>query len=72
MVCEETPRNNGLTSEFYEAYLSELKTTLLLSYKKSFLSRELSISQNETVVNPFVPNALFLYLLKTLESLTVF
>ena len=37
MVCNKI---HGHTSEFYEAFRSELKTPLLLSYKKSFLSGE--------------------------------
>ena len=32
MVCNKTSGNDGLTSDFYEAFLSELKTPLLLSY----------------------------------------
>ena len=35
--------NNGLANESDEAFWSELKTSLLLSYKKIFLSGELSI-----------------------------
>ena len=44
-------QNDGLTSEFYEAFWFELKTPLLLSYKKSFLSGELSISQKQAFIN---------------------
>ena len=36
MICNKTPGNDGLTSEFYIAFWSELKTPLLLSYKKVF------------------------------------
>ena len=36
MVCNKTHGNDGLTNKFYKAFGSELKTPLLLSYKKSF------------------------------------
>ena len=36
MVCNKTPGNDGLTSEFHEAFWSELKSPLLLPYKKVF------------------------------------
>ena len=50
IVCNKTPRNHGLTSEFYKGFWSELKTPLLLFYIKSFLSGELSISQKQAVI----------------------
>ena len=72
IICNKTPGNDRLTFEFYKAFWSELKTPLLLSYQKGFLSGELSISQKQVVINPFVPNAPFLYALKKSENLTVF
>ena len=50
MICNKTPGNDGLTSEFYDAFWSEFKTPLLLPYKKSFLSEELSISKKRAVI----------------------
>ena len=50
MICNKTPGNNYLTSEFYEDFWSELKTPLLLYYRKSFLSGELSISQKQGAI----------------------
>ena len=40
MICNKTPANDGPTSEFYKAFWSELKTSLLLPYKKSFFCLE--------------------------------
>ena len=37
MICSKTPGNDGLTSEFYKDFWSELRSPFLLSYK-SFLS----------------------------------
>ena len=50
MICNKTPGNDGLSSEFYDASWSEFKTPLLLPYKKSFLSEELSISKKRAVI----------------------
>ena len=50
MICKKTPGNDGLASEFYEAFWSELETPLSLSYKKIFLSGESSIPQKQAVV----------------------
>ena len=50
MICNKTPGNNCLTSEFYEDFWSELKTPLLLYYRKSFLYGELSISQKQGAI----------------------
>ena len=50
MICNKTPGNNCLTSEFYEDFWSELKTPLLLYYRKSFLSGELRISQKQGAI----------------------
>ena len=49
IICNKTPGNDRLTCEFYKAFWSELKTPLLLSYQKGFLSGELSISQKQVV-----------------------
>ena len=48
MISSKTPGNDGLSSEFYKAFWSELRTPLLLSYK-SFLSGELNITQKQAV-----------------------
>ena len=48
MICNKTPVNDGLTSEFYKTFRSEVKTPLLLSYKKK--SGELSISRKLAVI----------------------
>ena len=40
MIYNKTPANDGPTSEFYKAFWSELKTSLLLPYKNSFFCLE--------------------------------
>ena len=42
--------NNGLTKEFYEASWDHAKVPLLLPFKMAFLEKELSTSQNQTVL----------------------
>ena len=49
MISSKTSGNDGLTSEFYKAFWSELRSLLLLRYK-SFLSGELNISQKQAVI----------------------
>ena len=50
MVFKKIPGNDGFTSEFYKVFWSELKTPLLLSYKKVFWGGELNISQKQAII----------------------
>ena len=50
MICNKAPENNDHTRELYKAFWPELKTHLLISYKKSFLSRESKISRKQAVI----------------------
>ena len=38
MVCNKTSGNDGFASEFYGTFWSELKTPLLVRYKKRFFA----------------------------------
>ena len=50
MICNKAPENKDHISELYEAFWFELKTHLLISYKKSFLSGESKISWKQAVI----------------------
>ena len=50
MICTKTHINDSLASKFCDAFWSELKISLLISYKKIFLPGELSISQKRVVI----------------------
>ena len=49
-MCNKTSGSDGLTSQFFETFWSELKTPLLVPNKKGFLSGELSISQKQAAI----------------------
>ena len=51
MVCNKAPRNDGITSEFYEAFSSELKTSLSLSYQKFFCLENWSFFKNKKLLS---------------------
>ena len=42
--------NDGLSKEFYEVFLEDLKTPLILSFKLAFDKGELSNSQKQAVI----------------------
>ena len=42
--------NDGLTKEFYEVFLEDLKTPLISSFKSAFDKGELSNSQKQAVI----------------------
>ena len=50
MTCNKAPENNDHISELYKAFGSELKSHLLISYKKTFLSVESKISRKQAVI----------------------
>ena len=50
MEINKSPRNDGFTKEFYEAFWDHVKVPLLLSFKMAFLNRELSFSQEKAVM----------------------
>ena len=50
MKNNKTPRNDGLTKEFYEAFCDELKTPLMKSINQTFHTIILSISQRQAVI----------------------
>ena len=54
MVCNKTSGNDGFASEFYRAFWSELKTLLLVRYKKRFLPDKFSISQKQAIIRLIV------------------
>ena len=54
MVCNKTSGNDGFASEFYGAFWSELKTLLLVRYKKRFLPDKFSISQKQAIIRLIV------------------
>ena len=49
-VKRKSPGNDGLTKIFCEAFWSEVKTPLLKSFRKSFLSKKLSTSQKQVAI----------------------
>ena len=50
MEINKSPRNDGFTKEFYEAFWDHVKVPLLLSFKMAFLKKELSTSQKQAVI----------------------
>ena len=50
MKNDKSLGNDGLTREFYEIFWEEIKTPFSNSIRKSFLTEELSTSQNQTVI----------------------
>ena len=49
----KTSGYGSLTKEFWETFWLEIKSTLLLSFKKGFLTEELSNSQKQAVIKLF-------------------
>ena len=47
MENNKIPGNDGITKEFYEKFWLKIKSPLFLSFKKGFLTEELSTSQNK-------------------------
>ena len=50
MENNKTLGNDGLTKEIFETFWLEIKSPLLLSFKKGFLTEKLSTSQKPTVL----------------------
>ena len=50
MICNKNHINDSLASKFCDVFWSELKISLLISYKKIFLPGELTISQKRVVI----------------------
>ena len=50
MKNNKTPRNDGLTKEFYETFWDEPKTPLMESVNQAFHTKILSISQTQAVI----------------------
>ena len=46
----KSPGNDGLTKQFYETFLDELKIPFIASLRKSFLKEELSNSQKQAAI----------------------
>ena len=53
MKNNKTPGNDGLTKDLFETFWLEIKSALLLSFKKSFLTDELSTSQKQVAIKLF-------------------
>ena len=49
----KTSGYGSLTKEFWETFWLEIKSTLLLSFKKGFLTEELSNSQKQAFIKLF-------------------
>ena len=50
MEVNKSLGHDGLIKEFYEAFEDHLKVPLLLSFKTTFLRKELSTSQKQAVI----------------------
>ena len=50
MPNNKSPCNDGLTKEFYEVFLEDLKTPLISSFKSVFDKGELSNSHKQAVI----------------------
>ena len=50
MRNNKIPGNNGLTKEFFENFLDELKTPLMESVNQTFRTKILSIPQRQAVI----------------------
>ena len=50
MKNDKSPGNEGITKEFYEFFWDDIKNSFSDSIKKSFISGELSISQEQAVI----------------------
>ena len=50
MKNDKFPGNEGITKEFYEFFWDDIKNSLSDLIKKSFISGELSISQEQAVI----------------------
>ena len=50
MKNDKSPGNDGLTKEFYETFLEEIKTPLSNLVRKYFLAEELSTSQKQAFI----------------------
>ena len=50
MKNDKSPGNEGITKEFFEFFWDDIKNSLSDSIKKSFISGELSISQEQAVI----------------------
>ena len=53
MKNNKTPGNDGLTKDLFETFWLEIKSALLLSFKKGFLTDELSTSQKKAAIKLF-------------------
>ena len=50
MKNDKSPGNEGITKVFYEFFWDDIKNSFSDSIKKSFISGELSISQEQAVI----------------------
>ena len=50
MENNKSPRNDGLTKEFYITFWNEVKAPLLLVSEKAYLINQLSASQKQAVI----------------------
>ena len=50
MENNKSPGNDSLTNKYFEIFLPEIKSLLLLSFKNGFLSEELSTTQKQATI----------------------
>ena len=50
MENNKSPRNDGLSKEFYECFWNKIRNTFLGPIHKAFLNQELSSSQKQAVI----------------------
>ena len=50
MENNKSPGNDGLRKEYFETFRLGIKTPLLLSFKKGFLSEEVSTTQKHAAI----------------------